>query len=240
MKKALAFAALAFSTSVACDAAAPTPVPENLLACSKLQDAAERVRCYDTQIAAMSSATASKSAPAAAGNTPAATASAASPAPAAAVATPGSPAGAAAAGPAAPSVPTATALAATPTTRPVTAAPPAVPGRQPEAASSTPPVASDRSPAAEFGQEELPQAQQPRKGPQSLSSRITALTAVGAKKYLISLENGQVWRQQESAQVASFFHVGDDVRITKGALGSYQLSTVAAGEKNWIPVMRMR
>ncbi len=93
---------------------------------------------------------------------------------------------------------------------------------------------------AEFGQEELPQAQQPRKGVASLSSRITAMTEVGAKKYVISLENGQVWRQQESAQVASFFHVGDDVLIRKGALGSYQLSSVSAGAKNWIPVMRMR
>ena len=73
-----------------------------------------------------------------------------------------------------------------------------------------------------------------------MSSRITAMTEVGAKKYLISLENGQVWRQQESAQVASFFHVGDDVLIRKGALGSYQLSSVSTGEKNWIPVMRMR
>ena len=75
---------------------------------------------------------------------------------------------------------------------------------------------------------------------QSLTSRITALNAVGPNKYLISLENGQVWRQKESDQVVAFFHVGDDVRIERGMLGSYHLWAVSTGEKNWIPVKRMR
>jgi hypothetical protein len=63
-----------------CEAATPAQVPDNLLACSRLQDPGERVRCYDKQIADMKAAAAS-SAPAPA------------PAPAA-----GAPAGAATAG----------------------------------------------------------------------------------------------------------------------------------------------
>ena len=53
MKNALTIVALASCITAACRAATPAPVPENLLACGKLQDPGERVRCYDTQIAAM-------------------------------------------------------------------------------------------------------------------------------------------------------------------------------------------
>src|SRR6185437_1972253 len=207
MKNAFSAAALVSFFSIACHAATPAPVPQNLLACSKLQDPAERVRCYDAQIAAMISATAPTPAPGSA------TASARPAAPAAVEAAH-----------AAPAVPPAA------TASPGRGAPPRAPAV----------AASDRSRAAEFGQEQLPQAERPANENQSLSSRITALNALGASKYVISLENGQVWRQSESDHIASLFRVGDDVRIERGSLGSYHLWAASMGQKNWILVMRMR
>src|SRR5690242_6791733 len=59
MKNALAVVALASFISAACRAASPAPpVPDGLLACRKLQDEGERVRCYDAQIDRMSAAAA--------------------------------------------------------------------------------------------------------------------------------------------------------------------------------------
>jgi hypothetical protein len=222
MKNALAFATVASCVAALCHAAGP-PVPENLLACSKMQDAAERVRCYDAQIAAMSTAT---------GTTPAPPSTAA-PAPAAPTLAPTA-ASAATRAPAAP--------AAVQSAHAAPAAPPAVMAPDDSAALPRAPAvtASDPSRAAEFGQEQLPQAGRSVKKDQSLSSRITALNAVGANKYVISLENGQIWRQSESDQVAAFFRIGDEVRIERGTLGSYHLWAPSTGQKNWILVMRMR
>ena len=240
MKLSLPLTLLAASLSLVCHAQTPAPVPQNLLACSKLQDAAERVRCYDAQIAAMSSA-----------STPAAAATSRSPTPTPSPAPAQAPAPAAAASATSPAP-----RAPVPTVAPATAAPsasapaavesahaaPVAPAAPVSAAPQAPAVASERARAEQFGQEELPQAARPAKHQEeeSLSSRITALNAVGANKYLISLENGQVWRQKESDHVATFYHVGDDVRIEKGMLGSYRLWTVSTGQKNWIAVLRMR
>lgn len=59
MKNALAMVALASCISAICRAESPPPaVPENLLACGKLEDAGQRVHCYDEQIAAMKAASA--------------------------------------------------------------------------------------------------------------------------------------------------------------------------------------
>src|SRR5689334_13423014 len=51
MKHTLAIVAVISTTVPLCQAASPLPVPESLLACRKLQDDGERVRCYDAQIA---------------------------------------------------------------------------------------------------------------------------------------------------------------------------------------------
>src|SRR6185437_5044882 len=56
MKNALAIVALTSGLSIAARAESPPTVPESLLACAKLQDSAERVRCYDAQVAAMQQA----------------------------------------------------------------------------------------------------------------------------------------------------------------------------------------
>jgi hypothetical protein len=197
MKNALALVALASCAATPCQAASPAPVPENLQACSKLTDVAERVRCYDTEIAKMNAA--------------AAPARAAPTAPVAAAATP------------APATPSAKAATAT--------------------AAATAPVAAPQSAAAKFGEETLPISAHPKARPPeetTLLSSITALRTLSQEKYAISLANGQIWRQEEASQVSLFFRVGDSVRIEKGALGSYHMSTDKTGVKNWVRVTRVQ
>lgn len=195
MKNALAIVALA-SFSAACRAASPAPVPANLLACGKLQDPGERVRCYDTQIAAMQTSPADASAPSAARSVAPAT-----------------------------SAPAAAAQATAPHGAP------------------TSPIANPEQPtAAKFGEELLPPGSRPasHQREMALLASITAMQEVALKTYVFSLSNGQVWRQEEGSQVATFFHIGDDVRIERGLLGSYHMSTAAAGSKNWVLVTRIQ
>ena len=117
------------------------------------------------------------------------------------------------------------------------------PTKAPAATTAAPPVAGPaRPPPEQFGEENLPRNLRPLKAEDdtTLLSRIKALRAVGPETYAISLSNGQVWRQEEGSHIAQFFHVGEDVRIEKGALGSYHMSTAAAGAKNWVRVTRIQ
>jgi hypothetical protein len=107
----------------------------------------------------------------------------------------------------------------------------------------TPPQApAGASSPAQFGEENLPRNLRPLKAEDetTLLSSIKAMRAVGPETYAISLSNGQVWRQEEGSHIALFFHVGDNVRIEKGALGSYHMSTAATGSKNWVRVTRIQ
>jgi hypothetical protein len=213
MKNALALAALASCLTAESRAATAPPVPENLQACSKLADTGERVRCYDTEIAKMNAAAASGSAPGRAA--PTAPVTAASPA------APTSPAD---------STKPAAARAASPGTATPSVAAPA-------------PPSAPQSAAAKFGAETLPSTARPAPRPEeemALLSSITAMRAVGQQKYAISLANGQIWRQEEASPISMFFRVGDSVRIQKGALGSYHMSTDTTGTKNWVRVTRVQ
>jgi hypothetical protein len=195
MNNGLAVIALASFINAVCRAASPAPpVPDSLLACRKLQDEGERVRCYDAQIDGMSAAAATG---------PAVTRAAPAP------------------------------------TAPKAAAGPAAPTNRPAQAAAAKQVDS----TARFGQETLPPTARPKPSPQeeaALLSSITALRQVARATYAISLANGQVWRQEEASDISLFFRVGDSVRIEKGGLGSYRLSTGATGAKNWVRVSRIQ
>lgn len=64
MRNVLFIVALASCLPGICQAAGAEPTSEALLACSKLQDPAERVRCYDTQVATLKPAASAPVAPA--------------------------------------------------------------------------------------------------------------------------------------------------------------------------------
>lgn len=195
MKKLCAMLALASCFSAACRAVDPPTVPEDIAACSKLEDAGERIRCYDARLPP-------QKAP------PAAT-------------------------PVAPPVPAVTAAPAA-----------ALPAAPPRAASPTAAPVAPASPTEQFGSNSLPASARPRtKKPRStptLLSSITTLNTDGpAHRYIISLANGQVWRQEGASDVTVFFRVGQDVRIEEGAFGSYHLFTSSTGT-HWLQVTRIQ
>lgn len=92
-----------------------------------------------------------------------------------------------------------------------------------------------------FGQEQLDAKRQPVNpaADQVLHARITALRTAGSVNFLVTLDNGQVWRHENSIQGA-YLRVGEAITIGKGALGSYRMTRDAGDEKNWIRVARVR
>ncbi len=217
MKSPIAIVAVASCLTAACRTASPPPVPASLLACGKMQDADERVRCYDTQIAAMNRSA-----------TPASAGSGAAPT----VPTPAPAAAASAASTAA--APTASGTAAPPASTAAAAAPAA-------SAAPAPATPSNRSLVAEFGAEQLPASERPPDPRQKeiLNSTISGIQQESPNNFVISLSNGQAWVEND-AELTQWLHVGEGVQIERGALGGYHLSTVSTGAKNWVLVTRIR
>lgn len=60
-------------------------------------------------------------------------------------------------------------------------------------------------------------------GPASIQSRVVRVREPPTGEALIELENGQVWRQSDTATL--LLKAGDVVTISRGALGSFHLTT---------------
>lgn len=56
-----------------------------------------------------------------------------------------------------------------------------------------------------------------------MQARITAIERLPLGEFVVTLDNGQVWRQKAKHSIGAL-HVGDEVTIRAGALGSYRLS----------------
>ncbi len=216
MKNALAFVALASCVSALCRAAGPPSLAESLQSCAKMADVTERVRCYDA-VAAQAAA----SAP-----TPVIP-------PAPGVAAP----------PSVRTVPPRTPPPAARTAPPANAAPAAETAKGAAASSpaSASTAAAGTAAGGDFGKEQLPKSSRPAptEANTGMDSSIKDLHVVGAGAYIISLANGQVWREEGSKKMM-YFRAGMDVRIEKGTLGSYQMWTEKIGRKNWVPVQRIQ
>jgi hypothetical protein len=76
--------------------------------------------------------------------------------------------------------------------------------------------------------------------PTSLTAQVSELLETRTDTYRISLDNGQVWQQEEVQSAAFTIKVGDTVRIEKGKMGGYSLAVVRNGEASgrWIRVTR--
>ena len=73
------------------------------------------------------------------------------------------------------------------------------------------------------------------KPPKELTAHIASVSRNPAGRSVLTLDNGQVWRQSETR--SSFeAHAGEEVKITPGALGSFWLST---NTHNWTRVERL-
>lgn len=70
-----------------------------------------------------------------------------------------------------------------------------------------------------------PEAAPRREELSSITAHVQALKASASGALIIELDNGQVWRQEDSAQL--MLEVGDSVTITRGALKSFRLATTA-------------
>ncbi len=103
------------------------------------------------------------------------------------------------------------------------------------------PVPAPAASRPEFGQEQLKRSDQPAPSEDSLSitARITSQRSAAQGTYLVSLDNGQVWRHETGSQ-AEYLKPGDSVTISRGSLGSYRLTRDAGKAKNWIKVTRIR
>lgn len=104
-----------------------------------------------------------------------------------------------------------------------------------------PAPAATAPPASAFGREQLAPKLQPvvPEDEQSLHARITDLRSASASSFLVTLDNGQVWRH-ENAALGEYLRKGEAVTISKGALGTYRLTRDAGASKNWIRVARVR
>jgi hypothetical protein len=142
-----------------------------------------------------------------------------------------------AAAPAAPSVP-----AAAPGATASTPAAPAAPAPVETRAAVAPAPVAPATAEARFGADSLPASAKPKKAVEPddvMLSSITAMHQAAPKVFMISLANGQVWRQ-EGTQITMFFRAGYDVRIEKGLLGDYRMSSAQVGSKNWVKVTRVQ
>ncbi len=72
--------------------------------------------------------------------------------------------------------------------------------------------------------------------PREIASKVSATERAGDRKLVITLENGQVWRQAETASFA--LRSGDSVEIEAGLAGAYYLRRNGAGRT--IRVKRVR
>ena len=201
-------------------AAAAPAVPDSLRACAKKQDVLQRLSCYDSEIAKLDGPQAVAPAPTAAAPTAAAATAA-----------------------------VAVAAAAPPVAKAATPAPAAAP---------TPPsLGSEQlrnAPARPLGEEQVHKTsvasslmfwkskdKDPNKdGPDtSLTARIDSLRTTAEGLAIVTLDNGQVWRQIESEGDYPLA-VGNTVRIDRAALGSYRLTLVKEGWKRWLRVTRTK
>lgn len=121
------------------------------------------------------------------------------------------------------------------------AAPPtaAVPG--PAVPAPTAPVpAAAAVPSSTFGEEQLRrEARSATAEQQELHARIASTRKGGSGTYLVTLDNGQVWRHEEGS-MAEYLREGEAVTIRPGTLGSYRLSLDSGKAKNWVRVTRVR
>ncbi len=80
------------------------------------------------------------------------------------------------------------------------------------------------SPAEGFGAEALPRTQAARQAVAEIGSAITDLSYTPTGKFVVTLANGQVWRQKEGDVSTKFFRKANrTATISRGFMGSYNL-----------------
>lgn len=100
------------------------------------------------------------------------------------------------------------------------------------------PPAVSAAPALGDEQLERPAESRP-KVPLNAEARVAQLQDLPGRVYRITLDNDQVWDQNEFSSLFQV-KVGDTVRIVKGVLGSYRMARTSHGTSGWVDVHRVR
>jgi hypothetical protein len=123
---------------------------------------------------------------------------------------------------------------------PALAAPAAAPAVQASAGAAQPQTATApaaSAPAADFGlSPRAIEERDPSKKVESITGTVTGVSQNASGRYVVELDNGQVWVQSESNSYP-VLKTGDTVTIKRGAIGSFVLS----GPRSvWWRVRRVR
>jgi hypothetical protein len=195
-------------------------LPPALEACSHIRRDADRLACFDREAAAASRGTSAKSPPAGTSEAPAEPRAAGASSTTSPAATP----------PAA-SPPPASPLPASQPPAPL----PAPLAAQAAPASLTPEQKLGLSPE---GVRKLEAKQGVKMAPEvkNLTAHIASVSRTASGRMVMTLDNGQVWRQSESRSTFEAPQPGELATISHGALGSFWLAT---GKHNWTRVERI-
>lgn len=83
------------------------------------------------------------------------------------------------------------------------------------------------APKTEVTQPNFGLSEQEHEPPPRLTAEVASVRSNRARRQIIELANGQVWRQADSARLR--LKPGDSVEIESGALGSFLLRKVSGG-----------
>ena len=108
-----------------------------------------------------------------------------------------------------------------PAQRPVAQMPPA--NAVPPVAYAAPPIAA--APPTGLGSERLPRTA-PVKRAQELIAGVASISYDARGRFTVTLDNGQIWRQLEGDTAVLQGTRNSTVRISRGALGSYDLNVI--------------
>jgi hypothetical protein len=57
-----------------------------------------------------------------------------------------------------------------------------------------------------------------------MTAKVTGVTEGGYGAYIVTLEGGSVWKQNDDVTLGRKLRVGDTAKVTRGALGSYRMN----------------
>jgi len=110
-----------------------------------------------------------------------------------------------------------------PAQRPAPPTAPAMASAAPPAIYAAPPIAA--APAVGLGSERLPRTASGKRA-QELTAVVASVSYDARGRFTVTLDNGQVWRQLEGDTNMLQGARNSTVRISRGALGSYDLNIV--------------
>jgi hypothetical protein len=101
--------------------------------------------------------------------------------------------------------------------------------------SAAPATAVGAEPLAKFGDDGRLHTEAKTSVPKTMSAKVQEVTLLPAGLYRLVLDNGQVWDTTQAAS-ALVFKANDAVTISRGLLGSHQISL--AGHNTSVGVIR--